>query len=192
MPDDHWRPKQKPARNSRRGVLVWGWFFALINDEEQLATGVADWRRKSAATLETKKVRLTLIDGLIERADRAAKRLAADYTRAIEDDDEKLAADYHEQHINASRRRDALEVERKILDDEVQAVGLSEERERLIYKVVRAVRQRINGAGITNMRELLGLFDVQAKVRLDEAGQRWLDCSCAVPDWHESIEYGRS
>ncbi len=155
--------------------LAWGW-IERITDDSVLEQGFRDWRERNAAALEPDRKRLAVLDGLIERAARAVRRLTAAYANAETDIEAQAQA---EQKRSAANSWEALTAERDKLQAKLAQIALTPEKEDLIRLAVRNLRARLDAANFAQRREVLEALEFTAKVTYQD-GERGLFCTCQL------------
>lgn len=165
--------------------LVWDWLSNLLLDDERLENGLRTYSARRESELSPKRERLETVNSLIARQEGAIQRLAAEFAQQ---ESKVVQAALKEQMHTAGRDLDALEGERTILQAEVKQAEFSEADITEIKATAQKVRGRVEQASFARRKEIIDLFNVQAKVEYRD-GERGITVTCNMtvhepePDW---------
>lgn len=181
---NHWHETgTSPCPNSRRTIVIrlveniaWEWFKGLLDDDEILRAGLADYAQTREGELEPKRDRLGKVGELIAEADRKIRRLAT----AFGNEPDEIVADALRGEMKAtSRIRESLILEADQLHAQIENRAITKPQEQSILAQAAAIRDKLRNPTPAQKRALFDVLDFKAVFRVDDTG-RWLDVSCGL------------
>lgn len=135
---------------------VWQWIAENVLDEDTLRIGI-ERKREGSATEHNRLIeRAAYYDERIEVIDKEAERLKLLFTSGLFTLEE-ISKDKRKLDTN----RAEMAKERAQLEDQLQALGVSTERERRILEAVRETKEKVNVLTNEGKREIVELLDTR-------------------------------
>jgi len=181
---NHWhKTGAAPCPNSKRTIvthlvenIAWEWFKRLLEDDEILRTGLAEYAQTRESELGPKRDRLGKVGELSAEADRKIKRLAT----AFGNEQDEIVADALRGEMKAtSRIRESLVIEADKLRAEIEHRAITEAQAQSILAQAAAIRDKLRNPTTAQKRALFDVLDFKAVFRADDTG-RWCDVSCGL------------
>ncbi len=159
---------------------VWEWLESLWTDPDKFDAGImgiADRKRKKLEPMQRQLERLQM---LIEKQDQKAARFIA---QIGDIDDLELCAMIKAQAKEAVTIRDQMKQEAEELKNVIDKDAVSPEMVERLHDIITKVREGRARLNFEFKRVILNMLALEVEFRIDENGERWLDCSCGLhPD----------
>lgn len=168
--------RETPVLLGLADQVVWGWLEGLLASAEALEAGLAEAAARRAAGEVLQRQRLEALAGEIEQAERRVRRLG---TLFADTPAGPAAEVLRREVLDLAAERERLEGERGRLEAELARAEIPEIERRALRALAAEVREELQAPSFDLQRELLGALDLQALLRVDDAG-RWLDVTCAI------------
>lgn len=178
--------RARSMRQDEADSKVWGWVAGLLSSEANIRAGLHALAERRELDLAPRRGRLELVSELIADAEaKIARWLAAFGAEADSFIRETIQARVRE----TAQMRDSLVAERDMLAAELAQGSLTAEDEEHICELAAELRAGIVEADYALKRYLLERLGVLARLQ-EDAGGRWLECTCAIPGWQSSVFLG--
>ncbi len=162
---------------------LWAWVRGLLESEDNIRAGLRRLAERQEIELAPRRARLALVEELIEQA---AARIARWVAAFGDESDDLVRATVQAQIRETGKVRDELIAERDRLAAALGQGELTPEDEARIVALAAELRAGLAEADDETQRYLMERLDVQG-VLTEDAGGRWLDCTCAVPGWQATV-----
>jgi site-specific DNA recombinase len=178
--------REKNLPMAKVDAIAWKWILDILCNDERREKGLREFAARRASEAEPLKTEAESVDELAAKAERKVNRLAA----ALADEDDAIkAAAFNQQMTTAAQELARLRERQAHLAGLIEQHEISQGKIDEIRSVTAAIRRRLPGdPSNIQKRDLFDVLDVRIKQRRDEAGRRWLDLSCGIPDWDFTVE----
>jgi site-specific DNA recombinase len=170
---------------AKADAITWDWIMGILCDDERREKGLREYADQRAHEVQPIQSEAASIGELLAKVERKVSRYAA----ALGDEDDEIKTEALNQQLSLAAQELA-----RLRERQAKLAGLIEQHEVSqgkideIRRMTAAIRRRLPGDPSTaQKRDLLDVLNVSVKLRRDEAGRRWLDLSCGIPDWAETV-----
>lgn len=182
---NHWRsPEQRQCPNVNRVVhgikaecQVWNWIETLLQDEQGLIDGIRKMIERSDDDVKYLRERLEIVNDMIEKADRKARRLMAQFG---DEEEEQVVLDLVQDEISRTAKEKAsFEADRKKLQAELAQRSITPDQEEELLRIAAELREELDFPDYETKKYILDRLNLQV-VFHSEGERRWLVASCSL------------
>ncbi len=159
---------------------VWEWIESLWTDPDKFDAGIMGIADRNRKKLEPMQKQYERLQALIEKQDDKARRFIA---QIGDIDDPELIVMVKAQAKEAVTLRDQMRQEAEELKAAINRDVMNPEMVERLRDIITKIREGRARLNFEFKRIVLNMLAVEVEFRIDENGERWLDCSCGLhPD----------